>query len=73
MTEEAFVSRMPPQLQKSYLSGKVAARIRWGSPGDWRRCVAQAKVHGMGHKAEGACSTLHRKAVGFWPGDRRNR
>lgn len=73
LDEEAFLSRMPPQLQKSYLTGKVAARIRWGAPGDWRRCVAQAKVHGMGRKAEGACSTLHRKAVGFWPGDRRNR
>lgn len=73
LDEEVFVSRMPPQLQKSYLTGKVAQRIRWGSSGDWRRCVVQAKAHGMGRKAEGACSTLHRRAVGFWPGDRRNR
>lgn len=73
MSEEAFLSRMPPQLRESYLTGKVAARIRWGSPGDFTRCVRQAKVHGMGRKAEGACAQLHRAAVGFWPGDRRNR
>jgi hypothetical protein len=73
LSEEAFLSQMPPQLRESYLRGKVAARIRWGTPGDFTRCVAQAKVHGMGRKAEGACARLHRDAVGFWPGDRRNR
>jgi hypothetical protein len=64
---------MPPQLQRSYLTGKVAARIRWGTPGDFTRCVRQAKVHGMGRMAEGACARLHHKATGMWPGDRRNR
>ncbi len=63
---------MPPQLKESYLRGKVAARIRWNTPGDWTRCVVQAKAHGMGHKAEGACSSLHKIATGVWPGDRRN-
>lgn len=67
------ISQMPKQLQESYLRGEVAARIRWGTSGDWRRCVAQAKVHGMGRKAEGACATLHKKANGFYPGDKRNK
>lgn len=62
------VSAMPPQLQRSYLSGKVAPRIQWGRSGDFIRCVRQAKVHGMGHMAEGACARLHRKATGQWPG-----
>lgn len=61
-------SAMPGQLQRSYLTGKVAPRIRWGVAGDWRRCVRQARVHGMGSKAEGACARLHRKATGQWPG-----
>lgn len=65
-------STMPPQLQQSYLVGKVAKRIRWRTPGDMTRCIIQAKAHGMGHKAEGACATLHKKANGYWPGDRRN-
>ncbi len=67
------VSRMPPQLQKSYLSGKVAARIRWNTPGDYRRCVRQALKHGMSKRqAYGACQTLHKKATGLYTGDRRH-
>lgn len=72
LTEDAFISRMPPQLQKSYLTGKVAARIRWNTPGDMTRCMAQAKVHGMGRMGPGACARLHKIATGVWPGDRRN-
>lgn len=69
LTADAMpVSRMPAQLQQSYIAGKVAKRIRWGVPGDFKRCVAQAKVHGMGRKAEGACAMLHHKALGAWPG-----
>jgi hypothetical protein len=64
----ADISTMPPQLQESYLHGKVAARIQWGEPGDFKRCVAQAKIHGMGHMADGACNTLHHKALGVYPG-----
>jgi hypothetical protein len=71
--DASFASLMPAQLQRSYLAGKVAARIAWGTPGDFRRCVVQAKGHGMGRKAEGACNYLHNKAVGFYPGDKRNR
>lgn len=62
------VSRMPAQLQRSYVAGKVAQRIRWGVPGDFKRCVTQARIHGMGRKAEGACAMLHHKALGVWPG-----
>lgn len=68
-----MVSRMPPQLQKSYLTGKVAARIRWGTPGDWRRCVRQGLKHGMTpRQAKGACQRLHKKATGMYTGDRRH-
>lgn len=67
------VSRMPLQLQKSYLAGKVAARIRWNTPGDWGRCKKQALKHGMTpHQAEGACQRLHKLATGVYTGDRRN-
>ncbi|UJQ86337.1 hypothetical protein WOJTEK_8 [Gordonia phage Wojtek] len=67
------VSRMPPQLQKSYLTGKVAKRIRWGTPGDYRRCRRQALKHGMTpHQAAGVCQTLHKKATGMYTGDRRH-
>jgi hypothetical protein len=66
-------SRMPPQLQKSYLVGKVAKRIKWRTTGDWRRCKAQALKHGMTvHQAEGACQYLHKLATGVYTGDKRN-
>lgn len=64
---------MPKQLEKSYLRGKVAARVRWRTPGDFTRCAAQARRHGMsGPMAKGACAKLHKKATGVWPGDKRN-
>jgi len=64
---------MPRQLQQSYLTGKVAARIRWNTPGDFTRCVRQAQKHGMSPgMAKGACNKLHKLATGVYPGDKRN-
>lgn len=64
---------MPKQLRRSYLSGKVAGRIRWRTGGDFTRCVRQARKHGMTNRqAKGACAKLHKAATGMWPGDRRN-
>lgn len=64
---------MPRQLQESYLTGKVAARIRWNTGGDFTRCVKQATKHGMlPGVGKGACNTLHKLATGVYPGDKRN-
>ena len=69
MTEDEFLSRMPEQLRESYLRGKVAARIGWGTPGDFDRCVAQARHHGVpAHMRNGMCATLHKQATGEVPG-----
>lgn len=65
-----MASKMPLQLQKSYLSGKVAKRIRWGTKGDYGRCVKQAMKHGIPSPvAKGMCQTLHKKATGMYTGD----
>lgn len=62
-------SRMPRQLQRSWLHGKVAARIRWGTSGDFYRCVRQAAKYGIPKRQrKGMCATLHKKATGKWPG-----
>jgi len=59
------VSRMPAKLRESYLRGKVAARIRWGSPGDGTRCMAQARAHGVPKRMiAGMCQRLHIEATG---------
>lgn len=52
-------------------SGKGGARIRWGTKGDFTRCVRHLRKHVR--DPEGLCAVYHRRAVGFWPGDRRNR
>jgi hypothetical protein len=64
--EDAFdVSKMPPQLKEEWLHGKVAARIAWGTDGDFDRCVVQAKAHGIpARQQDGLCSNLHREATG---------
>ncbi|MFC9941250.1 hypothetical protein [Nocardiopsis alba] len=47
-------------------------KIRWGTSGDYRRCVRHLTKY-MGPRARGYCANLHRRNVGYWPGDRRNR
>lgn len=65
---------MPKQLEASYLTGKVSPRIRWGTGGDFTRCLKQARKHGIGDdKGRGMCAKLHKRATGMWPGDKRNR
>ncbi|GAA0897754.1 hypothetical protein [Pseudonocardia zijingensis] len=69
--DDDYASQMPAQLRESYLRGEVAARIRWGTPGDFRRCVAQATAHGVpARMRDGMCAELHHAATGLWPGDR---
>jgi hypothetical protein len=62
-------SSAPKALQKSYLAGKVSARIRWNTKGDFTRCVSQAKKHGMTPPtAKGFCANMHKLATGSYPG-----
>lgn len=69
-------SGMPAQFQKYWLAGPGAAKVRWGEPGDFDRCVhaLQAEVVKDGkpplpdHVIKGACATLHKKATGATPG-----
>lgn len=63
------VGRMPPQLRESYLHGKAAAKIIWGSPGDFRRCELEAAHHGIPERMRpGMCAELHKEATGAVPG-----
>jgi outer membrane biosynthesis protein TonB len=60
------------RLRRYWSSGKGAAKIRWNTPSDWRRCYRQLRKY-MGLRARGYCARLHRRNTGMWPGDRRNR
>lgn len=75
MARGSTASKMPKQLQASYApGGKVGARIRWGTGGDFTRCVRQALKHGMSDRqAKGVCAKFHKRYTGAWPGAAANR
>ena len=60
------------RLRRYWKFGPGAAKIRWGTPGDWTRCYRQLSKH-MGPRAKGYCSLRHKEMNGYWPGDKRNR
>jgi hypothetical protein len=60
------------KLRRYWLYGKGAAKIRWGTDGDWYRCVRQLSKY-LGPRAKGYCALRHKEATGMWTGDRRNR
>ncbi len=58
---------MPLPLQRYWLAGKGAAKIRWNVPGDFKRCV-RALTKYFPKNPEGLCNILHTKATGGPPG-----
>lgn len=69
-------SNMPEAFKRYWLHGEGAAKIQWGTPGDFRRCeiAIQEKVvenHGKplsDRVIAGLCSNLHVEATGARPG-----
>lgn len=59
------------KLERYWLVGPGAAKIGWGTPGDFTRCVAELSKYD-GEQAKGQCARWHRLKNGFWPGDKRN-
>lgn len=62
------------RLLQTWEHGKLAARIGWGTPGDFDRCVVLARevfaengVTKIDPKA--FCANRHHGALGTWPGD----
>lgn len=59
------------KLRRYWSTGRGAAKIRWNTPGDWKRCVRYLSKY-MGLRAKGYCQNLHKRNDGVWTGDRRN-
>lgn len=59
-------------LEAYWKRGEGAAKIRWGTDGDWRRCHAQLAKHVGDARARRICAQWHFETNGFWPGDQRN-
>lgn len=56
------------RIRRYWVSGKGAAKIRWGQPGDFNRCRAQlAKYVQNPEWLAGLCANMHYEALKFWP------
>lgn len=54
------------RLKRYWIHGEGAAKIRWGTDGDFERCVRVLRDHVR--DPEGLCNVLHREATGKPPG-----
>lgn len=61
--------------KKYWGPGKGGLKIRWGTPGDFTRCVRHIRKYATanGFSAEGFCNRLHKEMNGYYPGDKRNK
>lgn len=64
---------MPPVLLKYWTSGPGAAKIRWGTHGDWARAVRHLAKYMDLYRAKAAANELHKLATGRWTGSKANR
>lgn len=62
-----LASSMPPQLREYWLVGPGAAKVRWGTPGLFKRCVKELRSK-FPQDPEGLCANLYHEATGQWPG-----
>ncbi|MFF4607943.1 hypothetical protein ACFY12_35050 [Streptomyces sp. NPDC001339] len=63
---------MADSLERYWKNGEGAAKIRWGTPGDWTRCHRHLTKHVGDDRARRICSQWHHDQTGVWPGDKRN-
>jgi hypothetical protein len=63
--------RNDTRLRVYWTHGEGAAKIRWGMPGDFNRCVRELRKYAKGGAAfdpKGLCAEYHHEAIGVWPG-----
>ncbi|WP_076972100.1 hypothetical protein [Streptomyces sparsogenes] len=56
------------RLMEYWAHGEGAAKIQWGVPGDFDRCVVELGKYVSPGVVKGLCSNLHQRATGARPG-----
>lgn len=56
------------RLRDYWVRGPGAAKIAWGTPGDFNRCRANVAQYVKPQHLNGYCANRHYDALGFWPG-----
>jgi len=64
---EFVPGHMPANLREYWVHGKGAAKIKWGVPHDFDRCVTHLRKY-FPTNPKGLCNILHREALGVAPG-----
>lgn len=59
-------------LRRYWTVGKGGLKIRWGTGGDWKRCVRYLSKY-LGPRAKGYCALRHKEMTGLWTGDKGHR
>jgi hypothetical protein len=59
-------------LRRYWTRGEGALKIRWGTGGDWTRCVRYLSKY-LGPRAKGYCALRHKEVTGLWTGDAKHR
>lgn len=59
------------ELRRYWTVGKGGAKIRWGTPGDWTRCVRHLSKF-LGTRAKGYCALRHHEMTGMWTGSQQH-
>ncbi|UDL15875.1 hypothetical protein QEH42_gp084 [Microbacterium phage Pumpernickel] len=60
------------KLREYWTRGPGAAKIMWGTPGDWTRCVRHLSKY-LGPRAKGYCALRHKEMTKMWTGDKKHR
>lgn len=55
-------------LIRYWTRGEGRAKIRFGTPGDFNRCVRHLSKYVPPNQVKGFCARLHKIATGQWPG-----
>ncbi len=59
--------RETERLRRYWTRGEGAAKIAWGTPGDFNRCRAHLGKYVAAPYLAGTCANLHYVALGYWP------
>lgn len=55
------------RLKEYWTHGAGAAKIAWGTPNDFDRCVVQLSKYVGPTVVKGLCANMHHDALGIWP------
>jgi hypothetical protein len=59
------------RLRDYWVRGRGAAKIGWGTSGDFNRCRVNLAKYVKPQHLNGYCANRHKDALGFWPGEHR--